>query len=194
MENPQAATPPTQEKPKQCEACKFAPGKSINTIEQDVCAVCNKPVEWLIKKKENEGRPTKYRDDFPEKVDEYIKWAEGFNNSKGGFKELIGIEGFAAWLGVTSVSIWGWANKREKDKDGKETGKLVRPQFFNAIKRLKEYQKNQLMRDGFYGGRDVNANMAIFLLKVNHDMKEVEHVDHTTDGKPLPIQIVSYKD
>lgn len=179
--------------PKVCEACKFAPGKSVSLTEQEVCAVCLKPVEWLIKQKENNhGRPTKYNDKMPGQVEEYIQWAIA-RNRESGIKELIGIEGFAAWLGVTSVSIWGWANKREKDKEGKETGKLIRSDFFNAIKRLKEMQKAQLMRDGFYGGRDVNANMGIFLLKVNHDMIEVEHVDHTTAGEKLDFKMVTYK-
>lgn len=194
--------------PKVCEACKFAPGKSVSLTEQEVCAVCLKPVEWLAKRKEsvrNNSRPTKYREEMVAQVDEYIAWATEKNKDFGmGYKELIGIEGFAVWLGVTTVSLWGWANKKQKVDEidpntGKPTGKrietnkLERPNFFNAIKRLKEHQKNQLIRDGFYGGRNVNANMGIFLLKVNHDMVEVEHVDHTTAGEKLDFKMVTYK-
>lgn len=206
-------TPGTPEKPLECQACAYAPGKSVNVLDINICATCEKPIKWLDEKKDvvirnnkgqfvngaptlsnkngNAGAPTKYRPEFVQAVEDYLKEATTTN------KRLIGVEDFAAWLKVDDTTILNWANKTEKyfdEKKKRERIRYARPEFFAAIKRLKHYQKAQLLTDGFYGGRDVNATMAIFLLKVNHGMKEIDHVDHTTDGKPLPIQVVSYKD
>jgi hypothetical protein len=41
-----------------------------------------------------------------------------------------------------------------------------------SIKKLADLQKNQLMNDGMYGGKEVNAGMAIFLLKAVHGLRD----------------------
>ena len=99
------------------------------------------------------GRPTKY---IPAvinpKIEEYLSMC-GREQTM-----LPTIEGLADYLNVTSETIRQWA------KENKE--------FSSAIKRITDRQKTQLMNDGMYGGKEVNAGMAIFLLKVNHGMRE----------------------
>lgn len=134
------------------------------------------------------GRPTKYDPSFVDEVDKYIE------RTQNAEKDFPTVEGFAEYLGVDDTTICNWADKRYKKNDEKVDpklrGKLVRPEFFAAIKRLKNVQKRKLMTDGLYGGKDVNATMAIFLLKVNHGMIETTHNDITTKGKELPVPLL----
>lgn len=61
-----------------------------------------------------------------------------------------------------------------------------------AIKRLKRKQKLQLQRDGLHNR--VNTGMAIFLLKANHNLRESQHIDHTSDGDKIngiDLQVVN---
>src|SRR5260221_6276172 len=99
------------------------------------------------------GRPTKYLPEiiYP-KIEEYSKSCSRENAA------LPTIEGLADYLDVTSETIRQWADDK--------------PEFSLTIKKIADKQKNQLMNDGMYGGKEVNAAMAIFLLKVNHGMKE----------------------
>jgi hypothetical protein len=51
-------------------------------------------------------------------------------------------------------------------------------------------QQNCLIDGGFYGGKEVNANFAAFLLKVNHGMIETERKEFTgKGGAPLSFVI-----
>lgn len=104
-------------------------------------------------RKQTIGRPTKYDPlaIFP-KIEEYIKMC-GTQNQR-----LPTIEGLALALGVNRDTLYQW------DKDY--------PEFSDTLKRILDLQKVQLMDDGMYGGKEVNAGMAIFLLKANHGMKE----------------------
>jgi len=99
------------------------------------------------------GRPTKY---IPEvifgKVENYFKMC-GREQT-----ELPTVEGFADYLGVNDDTIVEWGKKY--------------PAFSATIKKVMSKQKQQLMNDGMYGGKEVNPGMAIFLLKVNHKMNE----------------------
>lgn len=99
------------------------------------------------------GRPTKYIPEviFP-KVEEYILSC-GKEQT-----ELPSIEGLAIALDINTDTINEWTK--------------IYPEFSASIKKLAYKQKKQLMDDGLYGGKEVNAAMAIFLLKVNHGMKE----------------------
>ena len=72
--------------------------------------------------------------------------------------ELPTVEGLALYLDVTSETIRQWSKEY--------------PEFSLTIKKLADKQKTQLMNDGMYGGKEINAAMAIFLLKVNHGMRE----------------------
>lgn len=99
------------------------------------------------------GRPTKFSPAVYNQVEQYLSTCGKENMS------LPSIEGLATHLGVISETIREWAKQY--------------PEFSATIKKLAEMQKQQLMDDGMYGGKEVNAAMAIFLLKVNHGMKDI---------------------
>lgn len=108
------------------------------------------------------GRPSKYQDSMIQKTMDYI------DSCGREATELPTMEGLALVLGVDTDSLNNWADAKD------ETGELVHPEFFGTIKELKDKQKNQLMNDGLYGGKEINTPMAIFLLKANHGMMETE--------------------
>ncbi len=130
------------------------------------------------------GRPTKYDPSFVAELDKYLTKD---NKEK---RCLPTVEGFALYLGVDADTINNWAKARVKDEQGNKTKKLLHPEFCRAIKRLKDFQKDKLINDGLYGGREVNSIMAIFLLKVNHGMVEKSQTDITTQGEKLPVPIL----
>lgn len=59
--------------------------------------------------------------------------------------------------------------------------------LIGAIKRVKVAQREQLMDDGMYGGKEVNNAMAIFLLKANHGMIESDRHIVETKGSLLDL-------
>jgi hypothetical protein len=125
------------------------------------------------------GRPTKYDPIFVAKVEEYLS-TTGREQT-----ELPTKEGFAEFIDVDDDTLDNWAD--EKDKDGN----LIRPDFFGALKRITSKQKNQLINDGLYGGKEVNPGMAIFLLKANHNMIETERkLVGNPDGSKLESLVV----
>ena len=107
------------------------------------------------------GRPTKYK---PEII--FSKTEEYISSSGREQTSLPTIEGLAGVLGITSETIRQWTKKY--------------PEFSSIIKRLADKQRQQLMDDGLYGGKEVNAAMAIFLLKAIHKF---------TDGPQVAIQV-----
>jgi hypothetical protein len=116
------------------------------------------------------GRPTKYDPSFIDIAREYI------NSCGREATELPTIQGLALKLGVDDERIGEYAKKY--------------PEFHATIKELVGAQMNQLMNDGLYGGKDVNASMAIFLLKANHGLIETEKKILASDEKsPLKILI-----
>ena len=112
------------------------------------------------------GRPTKYNDQVFSKIEEYLSGCGKGNMS------LPTVEGLAQHLDVTSETIRQWAKQY--------------PEFSFTIKKLADKQKQQLMDDGMYGGKEVNAAMAIFLLKVNHGMVDGSHITNIqVNVKPI---------
>jgi len=103
------------------------------------------------------GRPTKYYPEIINKIDGYFQTVGREQTS------LPTIEGLAEYLDISTDTIWRWGKKHKK--------------FSDAIKKVAEKQKKQLMDDGMYGGKEVNAAMAIFLLKVNHGMQDKGEVN-----------------
>lgn len=69
-------------------------------------------------------------------------------------------ESFARYIGVHRDTVNKWENEN--------------PEFKKALTFIDDSQKEQLMDDGMYGGKEVNSPMAIFLLKANHGMIETE--------------------
>lgn len=125
------------------------------------------------------GRPTKYRDEYIEKVDEYLA-TTGKEQT-----ELPTKEGFALFIGVDDDTLDLWANKRD------EEGKLLRPKFIGALRKLMLKQKTQLINDGIYGGKEVNSTIVKLLLQNNHGMAERSKLEHTGEnGDAIVVKIV----
>ena len=100
-----------------------------------------------------EGRPTKYNPVlFNPLIDEYLQGCTSEN------MKLPTIEGLALKLNVSRDSIYEWKEKY--------------PEFSDTIKKIEYQQKENLINQGFYGGREVNGSMGIFLLKANHGLKD----------------------
>lgn len=126
----------------------------------------------------SKGRPTKYIPDiiYP-KIDQYLTMC-GRENT-----ELPTVEGLAQYINVNADTIFEWAKRY--------------PDFSEYIKKLKDKQKNQLINDGMYGGKEVNSTMAIFLLKAIHGLKENDPSSLTQiniEDKNNTIKFVSFKD
>lgn len=99
------------------------------------------------------GRPTKYDPTIMlPKIEEYLSTT---GREQTG---LPTIEGLALYLDINPDTIVEWGKKY--------------PEFSATIKKLVAKQKQQLMDDGMYGGKEVNAAMAIFLLKANHGLRD----------------------
>ncbi len=124
------------------------------------------------------GRPTKY---IPATI---YPLAEAYISSCGReATELPTVEGLAEALDVRTDTLYEWAK--------------IYPEFSDTIKKVLDKQKKQLMNDGMYGGKEVNSAMAIFLLKVNHGMKENEPTSLTqinVGDKGNTITFVNFKD
>ncbi len=112
------------------------------------------------------GRPTKYIPDiiYP-KITAYIE-STGREQT-----ELPTVEGLAIALDVRTETLYQWSKKY--------------PKLTDTIKKIAEKQKNQLMNDGMYGGKEINQAMAIFLLKANHGL---------SDGPSTAVQVNVFSD
>lgn len=109
------------------------------------------------------GRPTKYDSSFVDKAITYLKSC-GRENTK-----LPTVEGFAIYLGVHRDTLYEWSKKY--------------PEFSDTIKEIEMLQKEQLINDGIYGGKEVNATIVKLLLQSNHGMRETQDV--TSAGEKL---------
>lgn len=119
------------------------------------------------------GRPTKYKTEFVNQVFDYLQTVGRQA------MELPTRYGFSQYIGVNDDTLVEW----EK----------LYPDFSAALKRIDNAQREQLMNDGMYGGKEVNSTMAIFLLKANHGMIETQRTEITgKDGEDLKVNLVSY--
>jgi len=113
------------------------------------------------------GRPTNYDPIFINKVDDYLKTTGKEQTS------LPTLEGFCLYIGISM--------------DALEDYRVKYPEFSGALKKITLNQKQQLVDDGIYGGKEVNSTIVKLLLQNNHGMKERQ--DITTNDKDLPQPI-----
>ena len=113
------------------------------------------------------GRPSKYDPKFIDEIDNYLQTC-GREQTKLPTKEE-----FAQTIGVDDETLDNWSK--------------VHSEFLGAIKKITRAQKVQLINDGIYGGKEVNATMCIFLLKANHGMIETER--HLFEGENVMINL-----
>ena len=125
--------------------------------------------KWYIQSFKNMklGRPSDYDPTFVDKVDEYLK-TTGKEQM-----ELPTVEGFAIYLGVTRKTLYNWCKEHEE--------------FLHTVDEILTRQANQLINDGIYGGKEVNASIVKLLLQSNHGLRE--RTDVTSNDKELPTPI-----
>jgi len=118
------------------------------------------------------GRPSKYQDSFVDELDKYLATTGKEQTT------LPTKQGFALWLDVDDETLNEWA------KEHKE--------FSATLRRLMLLQGQQLINDGIYGGKEVNATIVKLLLQNNHGMKE--RVDNTSNDKDVNQVLVKFID
>ena len=109
------------------------------------------------------GRPTKYDPKLCDELDKYLTTTGKEQMS------LPTIQGFSLWLGVNDDTLNEWSKHY--------------PEFSATLERLRKLQAKQLIDDGIYGGKEVNATIVKLLLQNTHGMKE--RVDATSNDKEL---------
>ena len=88
------------------------------------------------------------------------------------------------YIGANEDTVELWV-KGQNLPEGAATSDLV-----GAVKRIKSAQREELIDDGLFGGKEVNVAMAIFLLKANHGMVETSRQELVgKDGQPLTINV-----
>jgi len=98
------------------------------------------------------GRPTKYTPETITKLNKYLEEAIPQN------MKIPTVEGIALKLGINKTTLYEWAKKK--------------PEFSNALNKLKMMQKEALTETGIFGGKEINQSIVALLLKVNHKMYE----------------------
>ncbi len=107
------------------------------------------------------ARPTKYNEGLNDELDRYLLTTGKEQTS------LPTIQGFSLWLNVNDETLTEWAKRY--------------PTFSATLERLKKLQAKQLIDDGIYGGKEVNATIVKLLLQNNHGMRE--KTDIGVDGR-----------
>ena len=111
------------------------------------------------------GRPTKYEERFVDEVDVYLSMCGREQTA------LPTLEGFALHLDISM--------------DALEDYRKLYPEFSGALKRITLNQKQQLINDGIYGGKEVNSTIVKLLLQNNHGMRDKVDQDIKSDGKEI---------
>jgi len=118
------------------------------------------------------GRPTKYDPSMIQKIEEYVRSC-GREQTK--LPKRVDV---ALLLDVDDDTLVEWEKKY--------------PDFSATIKKVDQLQKGELIDDGLFGGKEINAAMAIFLLKANHNMMETEkRILAGDEDSPVKIDVSS---
>lgn len=120
------------------------------------------------------GRPSEYKPTHAELVDDYLEERKDYydTETKTYKVKIPTIEGFSVFLGVTTKTLYNWADEH--------------PEFLHALERIKKEQQQRLLDNGLAG--TYNPTIAKLVLSANHGMRE--KTDVTTDGKELPTPIL----
>jgi len=108
------------------------------------------------------GRPSKYDESMLTKAQAYVQHCQNA-------KEMPYIEELALQLGIHDDTIVEWAKENED--------------FSATVKQLKMIQRFRLKKGTLE--KELHAPFAMFLLTVNHGLKEVEKAE----AKPLEVSI-----
>jgi hypothetical protein len=132
------------------------------------------------------GRPTDYKPEYCQKMVDYFnieptkEMPVTITTRTGSKVEKVEeapnimptLEKFAFDIGVTTQTLWYWANMKDKDND------LVHPEFSEAYFKCKQLQKNILVTNGLLN--NYNSNFAIFVAKNFTDMEDKQKIEQDT--------------
>ena len=122
------------------------------------------------------GRPTEYKEEYIDAVDEYLSICKDEEKDNGKLKvSLPTIEGFAMFIDVSKRILYNWEQ--------------LHPQFLHALDKIRTEQQKRLLDKGLSG--DYNSTIAKLILSSNHGMREKS--DITTNDKDLPTPIMEIK-
>ena len=110
------------------------------------------------------GRPSEYKPEYVEKVDDYIRLSLKQNKAT---TELPTLAGLAIYFDKAVNTLKNW---------GKE-----HPEFLTALRILQAYQKRELINRGLLG--TYNSTIAKLILSSNHMM--TERIDQTSGDEPM---------
>jgi uncharacterized Zn finger protein len=116
------------------------------------------------------ARPSLYDPKYIDVIDEYLATTGREATT------LPTREGFAKYIGVHRDTLNEWEHNY--------------PDFKKALLEVDSEQKQQLMNDGLYGGKEINPAVAIFLMKVNHNMVEKNALDLTSQGEKIESPVL----
>jgi hypothetical protein len=117
------------------------------------------------------GRPSKYRDDIPERTLEYVKTFKKLGDL------LPTMEGLVLYLGVPRSTLYDWAKQPDKQA------------FSDALDVLKQTQAKMLFENGLEG--KYNSTITKLMLSHNHNVYEKSAKEISgPDGGPVAIQEV----
>lgn len=111
----------------------------------------------------NVGRPSKYKPEYIDKIDEYLETTGKENMS------VPKMVSFARYIGVNKDTLYEWA-KEHKD-------------FSDSLSKITDKQEEELVDVGVYGGKEINATIVKMILMSNHGYKE--RSDVTSNDKEL---------
>ena len=130
-------------------------------------------------RKGSRGRPTKYRDDLPDRLIAFFDveafTAEVSDSGKVAMKpaKFPTLARFAAHVGVSRNTIHRWATETD------EAGEPLKPEFCDAYKRARDLQEAILIEGGMAGA--FQPSFAIFTAKNVLGWRDRQEIEHTND-------------
>jgi hypothetical protein len=116
------------------------------------------------------GRPTKYKPEFCEMVDDYLEKCVDTTDENGKLKvNLPTVEDFADFLKVGERTLHDWKDQY--------------PEFSQSLSKLVNAQKKKLLSNGLAG--TYNPTIAKLVLSANHGMSEKTQTDITSKGESV---------
>lgn len=131
------------------------------------------------------GRPSKYKTELCDKVDEYLEKEKDeyieFHKTRG-----LKSDSFDRLIQVNLPTIYGFSKFIETPLSTVEFWGREHAEFLRALEKIKKEQELRLLENGLSG--DYNSTIAKLILSSNHGYKE--RMDQTTNDKDLPSPIL----